>query len=498
MFFRKMREQTKVIVIIIVIAFVGGLLYTGGVSFFRGRNQQQVVQAAVATVNGQAISYYDFHQAFISQLQRIEQQQGILPGRSYETLKYQTLDLIIGNVLISQEIANREIDVSNAEIEEELQKIVDQFPSRDDYELQLEMIGWTEDQIKQILAEEIRFEKLRDEVIGDIPVSDEELIEAYEEVRASHILVRPETDDDGGWAAAEAEALEILAQLTVDNFAELAVEYSQDGSASNGGDLGFIRRGQTVAEFEEAAFSLKVNEISEPVRSSFGYHIITVTERKDAVGQEFEEAKEDLIQTIRAEKGEEKLQAWYEQLHTDADIIVTDFQMNAFKQVVEGNYEDAVHYYTLAIEENPNDGYLYASLGDVYGLLEQPEEALTQYEKAVEKITNDSSLYITLGNAYRELEKIDEAVEAYLTASQLAPLDLYTQLILYNYVSGLERYEDAKVIEQRIEEIQERQAELRKMQEEAVQAQEDDSADGQVEEAEPVEEMPEEAAAPEN
>ena len=492
MFFRKMREQTKVIVIILVIAFAGGLLYAGGVSFFGGRNQQQIAQAAVATVNGQAISYYDFHQAFISQLQRIEQQQGILPGRSYETVKYQTLDLIIGNVLISQEIANREIKASSDEIDEELQKIIDQFPSEEDYKRQIEMIGWTEDYLKAVLAEEIQYEKLKDTIIGDIPVSDEELVEAYEAVKVSHILIRPEGEDEEAWAAAEAESLEILEQLTVDNFAELAAEYSQDGSASNGGDLGFIKRGWTVSEFEETAFKLGINEISEPVRSAFGYHIITVTDRKEATGEEFEEAKADLIKTIQAEKGQDKLQGWFEELRSEAEIIVTDFQMNAVKQVLDGNYEDALHYYNLAVEENPNDGYLYASLGDVYRRLEQPEEAIVQYEKAIEKITNDSSLYITLGDAYRELEKIDEAVESYLTASQLAPTDLYTQLILYNYVSGLERWEDARVIEKRIEEIQERQAELRKLQEEAAQAQQTDSVGESAEET-----SEEETAAPE-
>ena len=391
-----------------------------------GRKQQQVVQAAVATVNGQAISYYDFHQAFVSQLQRIEQQQGILPGRSYETVKYQTLDLIIGNVLLSQEIANREIKASSAEIDEELQKIIDQFPSEDDFKRQLEMMGWTEDYLKAILAEEIQYEKLRDTVIGDIAVSEEELAQAYETVKVSHILVRPEGEDEEAWAAAEAESLEILELLTVDNFAELAAEYSEDGSASNGGDLGFIKRGWAVPEFEETAFKLGVNEISEPVRSSFGYHIITVTDRKEAAGEEFEEAKADLTKSIQTEKGQEKLQGWFEELRSEAEIIVTDFQMNAFKQAVEGNYEDALHYYNLAVEENPNDGYLYASLGDVYKRLEQPEEAVVQYEKAVEKIKNDSSLYVTLGDAYRELEKIDEAVEAYLTASQLAPMDFHT------------------------------------------------------------------------
>lgn len=485
MFFHKMREQMKVIIIIVVVAMAGGLLWAGGASLFGGRQKAQPAQAAapVAVVNGQAISYYDLYHTFINRLQQIEQEQGMLPGRSYEAVRFQALESLIGSVILSQEISNRNIATSKDEIDQEYQNIVDQFPSLDDFKLQLQWAGLTEDVLKARLTEEIKFNKLKQEIVGDIPVSDQEVREAYEQVRASHILITPETDTEEGWAQAEQKAEDILDELSLDNFAEMAKTYSEDSSAEQGGDLGYISRGKTVPEFEEAVFALAVNEISEPVRSMYGYHLITVTERLEAEGEEFEKVRYLVEDMIREEKGQGDLVAWFEGLRAQAEVLYTDHQMNAFNQVRLGNFEDAVHYYKLAIEEQPNDGYLYASLGDVYEELGQLDEALAQYELATEKFSTDFSLYMALGQLYEQADRIDEAVEAYLKSSELVPNDIFAQLSLYSYVNRLERYEDAKVIEERIAAYQELQNERLKAQEAATEASE--QAEEPVEESAP-------------
>lgn len=82
------------------------------------------------------------------------------------------------------------------------------------------------------------------------------------------------------------------------DFAEAANEYSICPSKARGGELGFFTKGQMVPEFEEAAFSLEVGEISEPVQTKFGYHIIEVLEKKPAAIKSFEEVKDDIVNAI--------------------------------------------------------------------------------------------------------------------------------------------------------------------------------------------------------
>lgn len=459
--FHKMRGKMKLVGIILLVAMAGGGLWAAGSALIGGRQAYPTEAAAVvATVNGQGISIYDLHQTFIRYWQQIEREQGRLPGRAIETVRYQALDSLVDSVVISQEMAKRKLSASKAEVDAELQRIINVFPSEETYKEQLQQAGVSEDLLRAQLAEEVKFNKLQQEIIGHLPVSEQEIKDLYESVRVSHILVSPAGAEEEDWALAEEEAWNVYGQATVENFAELAENISKDSSATRGGDLGFIYKGQTVPEFEEAAFSLNVGEISEPVRSAFGYHIITVTERIDAEGEEFEEMKPLLEDEIRRQKGQADLQAWLEEARSQAEVVVIDYQLNAYAKMEEENYEEAVHYYKLAIEEQPNDGYLYASLGDAYYNLDDLEQAIAQYELATEKYDSDHTLFMELGNLYAEAERVDEAVEAYLQASELVPDDIFAQLALYQYINGLERYEEAKIIEQRIEEFQEKQNEL--------------------------------------
>jgi len=140
------------------------------------------------------------------------------------------------------------------------------------------------------------------------PVTDEEIRKAYEarasqfrvdeQRRASHILVK--TKD---------EAEKLLAELkkSPGSFAELAKKYSQDtGSAANGGDLGWFGKGMMVKPFEDAAFAMKEGQLSGPVQSEFGYHIIKLTGIQPGKARPFEEVKKELGQQIARDKGARK------------------------------------------------------------------------------------------------------------------------------------------------------------------------------------------------
>lgn len=127
-----------------------------------------------------------------------------------------------------------------------------------------------------LLASNLLRERLVEEIGDQMPTTDEQ-------VRARHILIsvaEDATEEEN--AAAFSTAISLTQRLRAgEDFAELALQYSDDtGSAQQGGDLGFFPRGRMVSEFEAAAFGLAIGEISDPVRSQFGYHIIETLERQ--------------------------------------------------------------------------------------------------------------------------------------------------------------------------------------------------------------------------
>lgn len=147
-------------------------------------------------------------------------------------------------------------------------------------------------------------------------IKDEDIKKYYDEkaigdIKASHILIQSEATEDmtadekkKAEEAALKKAKDIIKKLDKgEKFEDLAKEYSKDGSASDGGNLGYFNRGDMVKEFEEAAIKLEVGKYSkEPVKTQFGYHIILKTEQKDKpkLDEIKEEIKDTLVQELIA------------------------------------------------------------------------------------------------------------------------------------------------------------------------------------------------------
>lgn len=133
-------------------------------------------------------------------------------------------------------------------------------------------------------------------------------LKGKEEVKVSHILLD-----------SEEKAKEVKKKISKDgsNFAKLAKENTKDdGSKASGGDIGYIMQGQLVPEFEQKAFAMKVNEISEPVKTQFGWHIIKVQDKRAAKAPSKEEAKSALTSKL----SREAMEKYLEDLASKADI----------------------------------------------------------------------------------------------------------------------------------------------------------------------------------
>jgi len=194
-------------------------------------------------------------------------------------------------VKIEPEKLKSDVSVTPAEIKAYYDKTPGQYPVPEKRSLAILML----DQAK---------------IEQSIQVSDAELHRAYdadkekfrnpERVQARHILIKGGTTPEED-AKARAKAEDLLKQLKGGaDFAELAKKNSQDpGSGFKGGDLGWLVRGQTVKSFEDAAFSLKPHQISDPVKTQFGYHIIQVLEHQQPHLGSFEEVRAQLADDVR-------------------------------------------------------------------------------------------------------------------------------------------------------------------------------------------------------
>jgi len=136
-----------------------------------------------------------------------------------------------------------------------------------------------------------------------------------ERVKVRHILLMTQGKSDADKKAALTKAQDLLKQVRAGaDFAELAKKNSQDpGSAPNGGDLGFIVRGQTVAPFEKFAFSAKPKEISDLVTTEYGYHIIQALEKESARVKPFDEVKDSIAEQLKKQGVNDKMQASIDQ-----------------------------------------------------------------------------------------------------------------------------------------------------------------------------------------
>ncbi len=188
---------------------------------------------------------------------------------------------------------------------------------------------------------------IEENIVKNITVSDDEIKKAFEAnpesyaapetVRARHILISvPEGATPEQAAAAKAKAEEVRAKAVAPgaDFGKLAQEYSDDqGSKEEGGNLGEFERGMMVPEFENAAFSLQVGEISQPVKSDFGYHIIKVEAHTPSAKPSFDSAKDAVRETVLAQKQEDAIEARIEELKKGAKITYLFPELQAAEQV---------------------------------------------------------------------------------------------------------------------------------------------------------------------
>ncbi|MBE3577012.1 MAG: peptidyl-prolyl cis-trans isomerase [Limnochordales bacterium] len=261
-----------------------------------------VDDGAVALVNGYVITERQLYEALLD-----------LAGRN-------VLNQLIDEVLIMQQAEAASVTVTEEEVALRLQEIRSRFSSELEFQQALEQVGLTEN----LFRRQLYLDALIIRLLTPRTKVTEEDVRAYFEahkaeydqpaqVRARHILVKTKE---------EAEAIRAELAKGAD-FAELARTRSLDkGSATSGGELGFFTADDVVPEFAAAAFSLQPGEVSEPVQTVYGFHIIQVEERKEAKPATFEEVAPLIRQALTDEQLQQLVPVWLNEIRAQADILI--------------------------------------------------------------------------------------------------------------------------------------------------------------------------------
>jgi peptidyl-prolyl cis-trans isomerase SurA len=257
---------------------------------------QQSLDRIIAVVDREIITESDLN----FMVQQLAVQNRLDP--SSKELRDRVLDGMINDKLVLAQAVEDSVIVSDEEVterlEQQIQRMVYQVGSQQKLE---EVYGMTVNRMKrdfqfrELIRKQMLVQKVQQQRQAQLTVSRREVEEFFAqykdsipkvptEYELSHIYIEPKPDSTVLKMLA-AKVQKIIDSLKAGgDFAQFAQRYSTDGSASQGGDLGFARRGSFVKEFEEVAFTLSVNEISKPVKTQFGYHIIQLVERRgDAV-----------------------------------------------------------------------------------------------------------------------------------------------------------------------------------------------------------------------
>jgi peptidyl-prolyl cis-trans isomerase D len=332
---KAMRKLTKQILWIVIAAFVGTIIFAWGMEFSARKQKRGIL----ATINGQNIPLTTFQYLYDQALRETEKTQGRVDDQTAHQIREEVWNQIVNEYLLQQEVERRGITVTDAELFEYLKR----FPPKEimenpsfqtpegkfDYQKYLQALSdprfpW--EQVEPYIRSTLSLSKLRQLIMSLVRVTDEEVRQYYvdenQKVKVKYLLVpasqffkkdltvsdqeiqtyyeehqedfKVDQSANLKYVVIEKKPSEIDEQQTKEklldirqeieegeDFAELAQEFSEDdATAKEGGDLGWFGKGKMIEAFERAAFALKPGEMSEPVKTSFGWHLIKVFDQR--------------------------------------------------------------------------------------------------------------------------------------------------------------------------------------------------------------------------
>ena len=254
-----------------------------------------------------------------------------MPGKPREIIMMSALDLakdrLIDQALMAQESRRRKYKVDSVELQKKIKLWMKQNGGKKAFEKIKNPMIQNHDDLKRELSDQMRFNQLLEEESHCDPASETDALKYYEDrpelfrseeqLSASHLLRMAKSEEEFEKALEDVKALRERLQKGED-FTELVRAESDD--KGNDGNLGTFGKGRMVPEFEEAAYGLEVGELSEPVRTQFGWHLILLHEKIPAKITAFDDIKEKVIEYLTERKKDKVFEDFLDGMKAQASI----------------------------------------------------------------------------------------------------------------------------------------------------------------------------------
>ena len=300
--------------------------------FLPPAHSAEVIERILAVVNDEIITEEDLRLVVAPV---VAQYSTLYTGGELEAriraARQEFLNKLIEDKLILSEAKRKQVIVKDPEVDDMITEVRNKFPDREQFLKALDDQGLTEKKLWNRFRDQTMTQKyVNYEVRSKISVSPGEVNEYYkthqddftqgDRVKLQQILVRvgSRSEDES-----KAFADNLVSQVKAGKpFDELAKAYSEGSEAKDGGDMGWVEKGQLLGEIDEKIFTVPVGEVTPPIKSALGYHIFKVLQKESASAKPLTEVRGDIQDTIFKGKVKKKLEAWIAGLRRNAYISI--------------------------------------------------------------------------------------------------------------------------------------------------------------------------------
>ncbi len=303
-----------------------------------GFAEPQLLDRVVAVINDEIITLSELDMLLRPIYEHYSQEyEGQRLVNKITEARKKLLNQLIEDRLVFQEAKKLEIEVTEAEIDEELARLKEEFPSEMELEQALNQQGMSFATVRERIQRQIMVRRLHDmEIRSKVVVSPLEMKSYYdshpsefinkESVKIRSLTLKKSDDtrrqglkDEEAWQAIQNLRRQILQG---EEFADLAKVHSQDTRAESGGLSEWVEKGNMIPAIDDVIFKLQVGQLSEIVETSMGYHLFRVEERKVGEEKSYEDARDDIYDKIFHEKSKKRFEHWLTNLKRSAYISV--------------------------------------------------------------------------------------------------------------------------------------------------------------------------------